>query len=278
MRESGTPYDSLVDHFAGVGSAQAHQRLRHDLASDVEARALFCLLLATEDQASDAPLARRDRLERVLFDRPKQRLSTQRFILSAAALVVCIACVSALLHLWPDPQRASRVSSSAGSGLQIKGGDEGIIAEDRYVSVVAYRHLRPSKRYIEVERSFRHDEPLAFAYSNGGPSPFTHLLVFGIDDRGIVYWYHPEFSDQTDSPRSVSIEAGSDIELPAQIRHRYQGSTLRVFALFSRRAIEVKRVEAIASRMRTEGLDPSRLKRFPIDGVGQHILSLEILR
>ena len=41
-------------------------------------------------------------------------------------------------------------------------------------------------------------DELAFAYRN--PTGFTRLMMFGVDDRGDIYWFHPAWTDATQDP------------------------------------------------------------------------------
>jgi hypothetical protein len=85
-------------------------------------------------------------------------------------------------------------------------------------------------------------DELAFAYRN--PIGFARLMVFGVDDRGGIYWFHPAWTDAREDPVAVPIDAGAGpVELPEAIRHKLHGGRLRLVALFTNEAISVRSVE-----------------------------------
>jgi hypothetical protein len=83
---------------------------------------------------------------------------------------------------------------------------------------------------------------LAFAYRN--PTGFARLMVFGADDRGDIYWFHPAWTEATQDPVAVAVVAGEGpFELPEAIHHDVRGSRLRIVALFTNAAVSVRAVE-----------------------------------
>jgi hypothetical protein len=85
-------------------------------------------------------------------------------------------------------------------------------------------------------------DELAFAYRN--PVGFARLMVFGVDDRGGIYWFHPAWTDPREDPVAVPIDAGAGpVELPEAIRHPLREGRLRLVALFTNEAISVRSVE-----------------------------------
>jgi hypothetical protein len=100
-------------------------------------------------------------------------------------------------------------------------------------------------------------EELAFAYEN--PGGYQHLLVVGVDDRGKLYWFHP---DPDVSDAAVAIAGGPGRrELPEAIRHQYQGGPLHLLGLFTDEPLTVSRVSGLVNRSRCTGL------RLPLPGV-----------
>lgn len=85
-------------------------------------------------------------------------------------------------------------------------------------------------------------DELAFAYRN--PTGFTRLMIFGVDDRGGIYWFHPAWTDASQDPVAVPISAGvGPFELPEAIRHQIRGGRLHVVALFTNTTASVRALE-----------------------------------
>jgi len=86
-------------------------------------------------------------------------------------------------------------------------------------------------------------DELAFAYRN--PTGFARLMIFGVDDRGDIYWFHPAWTEATRDPVAVPIAAGvGPYELPEAIQHQVRGGRLRIVALFTNSAASVRALEA----------------------------------
>jgi hypothetical protein len=87
-------------------------------------------------------------------------------------------------------------------------------------------------------------EGLVFAYSNPG-SRYGWMMVFGVDEDYRVYWFYPAFEQAGQDPESPAIARGrSGVELGEEIRHRFAGGRLRLFALFLEQPARVSAVEA----------------------------------
>ena len=86
------------------------------------------------------------------------------------------------------------------------------------------------------------DTELAFAYQNGAGKRF--LLVYGTDELGRVYWYHPAWTREADDPTAVAIEPGGLHELGEAVRHRLEGRHLVIHAVFTDEPLTVRQVEA----------------------------------
>jgi hypothetical protein len=87
------------------------------------------------------------------------------------------------------------------------------------------------------------DDELAFAYRN--PNGRSHLMIFAVDDRREIYWYHPAWTDPDADPSSVAVSSGEAFrELTEAVRHDLHASkNLRVYALFSDAPTTVRAVE-----------------------------------
>jgi hypothetical protein len=87
----------------------------------------------------------------------------------------------------------------------------------------------------------RRDE-LAFAYQNR--AGWKRLLVFAADARKQVYWYYPAWTKASERPEAIDITTGTAlVELREGVAHDLAPGSLRVFGLFTNRAIPVDEVE-----------------------------------
>jgi hypothetical protein len=87
---------------------------------------------------------------------------------------------------------------------------------------------------------------LLFSYTNLGPAPLEHLMVFGIDAQGGIRWFYPAYDREGTNPESVAIKRGdADVPLPDVIRHDLAPGPLAIHAVFSDRALRVLDVEAL---------------------------------
>jgi len=248
-------------HFGRALPRTAERRMRRHLADCAGCRDLYDTQLLLEGEGQPAAAERRERLARALLDPPARNAPRRRLVLAGAT-------AAALLLLAVVVPRLARPP-----GFVAKGGSEG--DGSRYVSVAVYARQRGTLE--RVRRRVAPRQGLAFAYSNGSPRRFDRLLLFAVDERHEIYWYYPAWTDPRSNPAAVPIRQGSGIELPDEVTHRYGGSRLRIFALFSRRRdLTVRQVEAIADRLRREGVAVVDLERFPLEGTAQHTLLLEV--
>jgi len=85
-------------------------------------------------------------------------------------------------------------------------------------------------------------DELAFAYRNPGGRRF--LLLFGTDEHGHVYWFHPGWTDVSQDPAAVPIRPSSElVELPEAIAHRLDGTRLTVHGVLLDSPLGVREVE-----------------------------------
>lgn len=106
----------------------------------------------------------------------------------------------------------------------------------------------------------RSTDGLLFAYTNAGPTPFSHLAIYAVDQSNHVYWYYPEFAQEGAGvdPVSIGISAGVDIELHDEVRHALGSGPLQIHALFSNQPIRVQDIE------RNPTLEPEAGVRYTI--------------
>jgi hypothetical protein len=168
--------------------------------------------------------------------------SRRTWVFAAAASAACLALlVKGRIVLAPESEFAVRgpVAEAAGPALEIYR-----VAENE------------STKLTGGWMSARGE--LAFAYRN--PAGFSRLLVFGVDDRGGIYWFHPAWTEASQDPVAVPVAAGEGpFELPEAIHHDVRGSRLCVVALFTNAAVSVRAVE---EGWRTAQPDPPGSARF----------------
>jgi hypothetical protein len=116
----------------------------------------------------------------------------------------------------------------------------------------------------ELERT----DELAFGYLNPASRPW--LLVYGVDEHGHVYWFHPSWEDPTQDPAAVRALPGSALhELPEAISHALDGRRLTVHGVLSERRLTVKQVERLRQGRAADA-------PLPLEGAEQGSLELRV--
>ncbi|HVJ20274.1 MAG TPA: hypothetical protein VM686_32890 [Polyangiaceae bacterium] len=125
-----------------------------------------------------------------------------------------------------------------------RGGEQGA----ELAQVFVYR-VEPGRAGQAVASTIRASEELAFAYVNA--AGFSKLMIFGEDEHGHVYWYHPAWSNEAHNPRSIAIGSGPELrELPESIAHDIDGKSLKIRAIFSNHELSVREVEKLLAEQR----------------------------
>jgi len=128
--------------------------------------------------------------------------------------------------------------------------------------------VSPSGKGEPVHQDIRRADELAFGYR--APTDTGFLLVFGRDEHGHVYWYHPEWTDATGDPVSISISADpSRHELPAAISHELDGKELELCDVFSRSPFRARDIERRLEQAPTHVLER-------LEGVHMHCRTLRV--
>jgi hypothetical protein len=197
----------------------------------------------------------------------------------AAAAAVAVS----LLFLAPTADQVAVGPGVHASGTEAAGIEPGFQARgsaeerpDRWVSLSVYRAA--GEGYEPVEGSLATDDALVFAYEDRSPKPYAHLMVFAVDESGRVFWYYPAYQREGEPPRSVrTVKHQKPVRLPEQIKHDLVPGRLRLFALFSREALDVRSVEGtVARRLKEVEGSLERLLRLPLAGTGQHCHLLRV--
>jgi len=85
-------------------------------------------------------------------------------------------------------------------------------------------------------------DELAFAYRN--PEGFRRLLVFGLDQKGAIHWFHPAWTDAAQDPAAIAAAPGlGPHELGEAIKVDLPGRQLLVIGVFTNEALSVREVE-----------------------------------
>lgn len=222
-------------HFALDISADHERELRKHLA-DCRVCSQFYerhLALASLDPA--APSAKQ-RLALGLGLTAERR--NTGFALPAGALAFVAAAAALLLFVLRPAELTSRGGGpEAGS------------------QVLVYR-VAAGKVAAPVGSSIARTDELAFAYTNAGK--FKRLMIYGQDEHGHVYWYHPAWTQATETPRAVAIEPGPELrELPEAIAHQLDGKHLALHALFTSADVSVRDVERLLQAERSGAISAS---------------------
>jgi len=134
---------------------------------------------------------------------------------------------------------------------------------DRWVGV----QLRTAGGEPIAERVPRGE--LAISYSNLGPRPYSHLMVFAVDAAGEVRWFYPAYEEAGSNPTAIAIEPGvADRMLPDAVEHAFPPGGVVVCGLFLRRAATVREIEAAIA-----GTALTARSRLPIPDSGQHCIA-----
>jgi len=243
----------LVDaHFAGRIDPRDEQRLRRHLEGCAACRERYerQQMLSVVDPGA---LPFEERMGRGLGLRRRRRAVVWPLVALSAA-----AAAALLVVFWPG-------LTGREAELGVRGGGGG---RAPLVRLVAYR-IAEGRRASFLGESIAPRDELAFAYVNRAGK--RYLMVFGVDERRRVYWYHPAWQDAATSPRAVPIRPGADLrELPHAVSHDLAGDSLTLCGVFLDRQLTVKEVERLLRRHPTG--------RLPIPGALQTTKRVRIRR
>jgi hypothetical protein len=241
----------LVDaHFGGDIDPEGERRMRAHLPGCQGCQRYYERRLALE-RLDPSGLGPEVRLARGLGLHPRKKAVSGRTLASACAAAALL--VAALMATKRRP---------SDDGFAVRGSVAPEPAE-----IFAYR-TNPWER-LEARARIRANDEIAFAYTN--PRGFRRLLVYGVDEHGHVYWYHPAWVEPMDDPHAIAIAAGPELhELPEAIRHALDGHELAVHAVFLNDDVSVRRVESLLAR--------SSGASAPIEGSYEYVLPLVVER
>jgi hypothetical protein len=221
---------AIDDHFAGKITPAAERALREHLPTCAECREYYRRHQILSDLDPEG-LDPRQRLARGLGLQPQRR----RLVFIAVPALAAAAAIALLVILWPGAHPAD-------DGLVSRGGP----AESSPARLEIYR-VRPGEPPARVEDEINAGDELAFAYENRAGK--KRLMVFGVDEGGNIYWYHPSWQDPVENPVAVAIEGGAGIrELPEAIAHSIRGESLRIYAVFTDEPLPVDSIETLIKK------------------------------
>jgi len=180
--------------------------------------------------------------------------------MALAGLAACAAIV-----LWVAlPERAPEFRARSVS-LQPR--------REQWAGIQVYRvgpHNDPQRLGDHLAQS----DGLLFSYTNLGAHPFAYLMIFSIDARGAVRWYHPAYEREGTDPSSIPIERGAAQAPLAEVIHQdLAPGPLRIGALFSARPLHVLEVEAFVQERHGDLSDlpwpDAALETIPVEVVSR---------
>ncbi|MBS2030938.1 MAG: hypothetical protein JST54_23745 [Deltaproteobacteria bacterium] len=217
----------LVDlHFRAAIDPDQERELRAHLPTCDACRRRYGkqALLAKLDPA--APNAQ-DRLARGLGFSPRKKSWLQLPVMVPAGL----AAAAALLVVVNVAHRPSD------DGFSARGGNAPASVEVR-----AYRIAQGKSE--PLAKSIPANAELAFAYANRADK--RYLMIFGVDEHKHVYWFHPSWTDATQTPRAIAAKSTLTLEeLPEAVSQHFDGRALHLVGLFLDQPMDVKQLEAL---------------------------------
>jgi hypothetical protein len=213
-------------HFAGRGSPRREQAMRAHLVTCQACRTRYDRHLQ---------LAALDRRSLSFEERMALGLGLRRRWQPAwtSVAVVAMALGAWLLVARPADDLGMHTRAGAAGAL--------VLRLDAQTEVIGFRTGGGAPALSG--RRLHASEELAFAYRNGGRWP--RLMVFARDESGVVYWFHPQWTDPAADPQAVAIEQDAGLrELTTAVSHRFGGHRLSLCALGVRTPLSVREVEA----------------------------------
>jgi hypothetical protein len=233
----------LGAHFAGRSSTRADRRLFRHLKTCAACRDEYRTYAMLEGLEADGAERARVRMGRGLFEPAPKR------VFVGGGLALACACMALVFSLGRTHDFSPR----------------GRLHNDDapMPSLGIYRvpHEGETPAVADTQRAgnvVHTGESLAFTYVNPASVGATHLMIFGRDAAGRVYWFWPAWTDGSQDPASLPIPPnGAPIELPEAVRHSLQPGSLTLVGLFTPKPLHVREVEAAIAN----GLDG--LQAFP---------------
>lgn len=248
MTAAACPLLGLVDaHFAGHIRPAQEQRMRQHLPDCPACHRRYerQLLLAELDPSAPDAKTRLAQGLGLRLSRPSLGLSS--FRLPAAGMALATAAALFLVLLLPQGPSVTE------DGFTARGGAGA--PTEATAPLLVYRLTQDGGSEPLTQAMAARDE-LAFAYLNPEGRPF--LMVFGVDEHGHVFWYHPSWSDAAANPSAVPVAPSADmVELPEAISQNLDGQELTLHAVFMDAPWTVRQMEEQLAQ------GPDALSRLP---------------
>lgn len=222
-------------HFALTIAPSKERALRAHLATCEACRLRYRrrALLAKLDPASPPPLRR-------IANGLGLRASAERVGGRLPEIALLLALAACVMLFFRAPKE---------DGFSARGAIDPV-ATTSAERVAIYRVPQGGQPVRAGDTVLEGDE-LAFAYDNPNGKPY--LMIFAVDERDRVYWFHPAWTDEASDPAAIPIEPGFH-ELREAVRHRFVGSRIDIHAVFLDKPLTVRQME---SELRTSPHSPS---------------------
>lgn len=162
---------------------------------------------------------------------PKSQPNRRAFGVGAA--LAAAACLALGVGLWP---RAPAETITA----------RGVVPEGLRATVQAFvgRAAPGSAPALLEGARLGPGDGILVRYSNHSTAA-VYLMVFALDERGSVHWLHPAYLNESTNPTSLELARNVTHRVLPEVAEPEDAAAgaLRVYALLSPRALDVKSVE-----------------------------------
>jgi hypothetical protein len=248
---------SVDDHFARKLKPGSERNLREHLPRCGSCKSLYDRYLLFQKLDPKAGRDSQKRLGQGLgLVRPPLPVAQG----AAALAVVAVLAVSVLMT-----RNAPFEPAAEAQGFTARGGGAEVAPE----ALRVFR-VRPGVPAEAVVGELDSRDELAFAYQN--PNGKKWLLIYGVDEHGHVYWFHPSWSNPDEDPAAVKAFGGVALhELPEAISHDFDGKKLVLHGVLSDERLTVKQAETLL-----QGRDPSQ--PLPLAGAEHTSYTVKVRR
>jgi hypothetical protein len=187
-------------------------------------------------------------------ERAGERAPSRRRIWPYASVLAAAACAVIGIGFWPRP---------AGRGTESEGtiAARGALHDGLRATVQGFvGHAAPGAAPPLLEGArLRPGDGILVRYSNPAEQD-AYLMVFALDERGSVHWIHPAYLNESTNPTSLKLAREVTNRVLPDVAEPEDAAPglLRVYALLSHSALDVKSVES-----KLTGPSPSVADLFP---------------
>jgi hypothetical protein len=161
-----------------------------------------------------------------------------RLALGAVGVLGCAAAALAVV-VRANPDSAFHPKAAGGDATN----------PGRASGVHAYRVANAAAAPKRLGATMSAGDGLLFEYVNLAARPFAYLMIFGVDAKGEVFWFHPAYEKAETNPASVAILKGR-VALKDAVYQDLPRGRFALHALFTPTALHVREVEAWLARRR----------------------------